>query len=111
MAVVSYETGRIKKGDTVIVLTGKNRGKQGQVIRVVHKKDRVFVERVNLIKKHQRATQKIQAGIVEKEASIHTSNLAVVCPKCKKGVRIGYKLHEDGAKVRVCRTCGEELDK
>ncbi|MGD0210492.1 MAG: 50S ribosomal protein L24 [Desulfomonilia bacterium] len=111
MAVVRYETGRIKKGDTVVVLAGKNKGKQGNVIRLLHKKDRLYVERVNLIKRHTKPTQTSQGGIVEKEASIHTSNVAFVCPKCKKGVRIGYKGHEDGTKVRVCRSCGEELDK
>ena len=111
MAVVRHETGRIKKGDTVVVLTGKSRGKQGQVMRVIQKKDRVLVERVNIIKKHTKPTQNSQGGIVEKEASIHTSNVALRCPKCKKGVRIGYKYHDDGAKVRVCRRCGEELDK
>ncbi|HOS96690.1 MAG TPA: 50S ribosomal protein L24 [Deltaproteobacteria bacterium] len=111
MAVARHETGRVKKGDTVVVLGGKNKGKQGQVIRVVHKKDRVVVERVNLIKRHTRPTQNSQGGIVEKEASIHASNVALVCPKCRKGVRIGFKVHDDGSKVRVCRTCGEELDK
>jgi large subunit ribosomal protein L24 len=111
MAVVRYETGRIKKGDTVVVLGGKNKGKQGQVMRVNHKKDKLLVERVNIIKKHQKPTQTSQGGIVDKEASIHKSNVALVCPKCKKGVRIGYKAHEDGSKVRVCRSCGEELDK
>ncbi|HOJ12933.1 MAG TPA: 50S ribosomal protein L24 [Deltaproteobacteria bacterium] len=111
MAVVRHETGRIRKGDTVIVLTGKNKGKQGQVIRVVPKKDRVVVERVNMIKRHTRPSQKSQGGIVEKEAPIHLSNVAIVCPACKKAVRIGFKFHEDGTKVRYCRSCSEELDK
>jgi large subunit ribosomal protein L24 len=103
---------RIKKGDTVVVLAGKNKGKQGQVLRIANKKGRVFVERVNMIKKHQKPTQQSsQGGIVEKEASINASNVAPVCPKCKKGVRIGFKRHDDGKKVRVCRKCGEELDK
>jgi len=111
MAVVKYETGRIKKGDTVVVLSGKNKGKQGQVMKVNHKKDKLLVERVNIVKKHQKPTQTSQGGIIDKEALIHKSNIALVCPKCKKGVRIGYKDHEDGSKVRVCRSCGEELDK
>lgn len=102
---------KIKKGDTVEVLTGKNRGKQGQVLRIQNKKGRVFVERVNMIKRHQKPTQNTQGGIVEKEASIDASNLAPVCSKCKKGVRIGFKVHDDGKKVRVCKKCGEELDK
>lgn len=111
MAVVRHETGRIRKGDTVVVLTGKSKGKQGQVIRVIPKKDRVVVERVNMIKRHTRPSQKSQGGIVEKEASIHVSNVALVCPKCNKGVRIGFRIHEDGSKVRFCRSCNEELDK
>jgi large subunit ribosomal protein L24 len=111
MAVVRHETGRIRKGDTVVVLTGKSQGKQGKVIKVIQKKDRVLVERVNMIKRHQKPTQKSQGGIVEKEASIHASNVALFCPKCKKGARIGYKVHDDGTKVRACRRCGEELDK
>ncbi|HDP24208.1 MAG TPA: 50S ribosomal protein L24 [Deltaproteobacteria bacterium] len=109
--MAKYESCRIKKGDTVIVLAGKNRDKQGKVIRVLNKKDRILVERVNIVKKHQKPTQTSQGGIVEKESSIHTSNLAIVCPKCNKGVRTGIKFHDDGKKVRVCRRCGEELDR
>ena len=108
--MAKHESIRIKKGDTVVVLAGKNKGKQGQVIRLLNKKDRIFVERVNLVKKHQKPTQTSQGGIVEKEASIHISNVALVCPKCKTGVRVGYKFHDDGKKVRVCVSCGEELD-
>ena len=111
MSVVTHETGRIKKGDTVVVLAGKNKGKQGKVIRILNKKDRLYVERVNMIKRHTKPTQSSQGGIVEKEASIHTSNVAIYCGKCRKAARIGYKVHEDGTKVRVCRRCGEELDK
>lgn len=102
---------RVKKGDTVEVLAGKSKGKQGQVMRILTKKGRVLVERVNMIKRHQKPTQNTQGGIIEKEASIDASNVAPVCPKCRKGVRIGFKLHDDGKKVRVCRKCGEELDK
>ena len=102
---------RVKKGDTVQVLAGKNKGKQGQVMRILTKKGRVLVERVNMIKRHQKPTQNTQGGIIEKEASIDASNVAPVCPKCRKGVRIGFKLHDDGTKVRVCKKCGEELDK
>jgi large subunit ribosomal protein L24 len=111
MAVARHETGRIRKGDTVVVLTGKNKGKQGQVIRVIPKKDRVVVERVNMIKRHTKPSQKSQGGIVEKEAAIQVSNVALVCPACKKAVRVGFKVHEDGAKVRYCRGCSGELDK
>jgi large subunit ribosomal protein L24 len=105
-----HEPSRIKKGDTVIVLTGKNADKRGKVIKVLTKKDRVLVERVNMIKKHQKQTKSAQGGIVEKESGIDVSNVALFCTKCNKGVRIGYKLHDDGSKVRVCKGCGEELE-
>ncbi|HOO45323.1 MAG TPA: 50S ribosomal protein L24 [Deltaproteobacteria bacterium] len=108
--MAKHETGKIRKGDSVVVLAGKNNGKQGQVLRVLNKKNRVLVERVNMVKKHQKPTQSSQGGIIEKEASIHLSNVALNCPKCKKGVKVGYKFHDDGQKVRVCRNCGEELD-
>jgi large subunit ribosomal protein L24 len=108
--MAKHETSKIRKGDTVVVLAGKDGGRQGQVIRILGKKDRVLVERVNLVKRHTKPTQTSQGGIVEKEASIHTSNVALHCPKCSKGVKVGYKFHDDGAKVRVCRNCGEELD-
>lgn len=105
-----YETSKVKKGDTVVVLSGKSSGRQGKVIKVLPKKDRVLVERVNMIKRHQRPTKTSQGGIVEKEAAIHISNVALYCPKCARGVRVGYKLHDDGAKVRVCKRCGEEFE-
>ncbi len=103
------EAVKIKKGDAVEVISGKNRGKKGKVIKLLTKKDRVLVERVNIVKRHQKPTKTSQGGIVEKEAGVHVSNVALVCPKCDKGVRIGFKIHSDGEKVRVCRNCGEEL--
>lgn len=105
-----HEPIKIKKGDTVVVLTGKNAGKRGKVIKMLTKKDRVLVERVNMIKRHQKPTKNAQGGIMEKEAGIDVSNVALFCTKCNKGVRIGYKMHDDGAKVRVCKSCGEELE-
>lgn len=105
-----HESMKLKKGDTVVVLTGKSNGKQGKIIKIQTKKDRVFVERVNMIKRHQRPSKSNQGGIVEKEASIHISNVALLCPKCAKGVRVGYRFHDDGHKVRVCKHCGEELE-
>ena len=108
--MAKYELMGIKKGDTVVVLAGKSKGRQGKILRVLPKKDRVFVERANMIKRHMKPTQTSQGGIVEKEAGIHRSNVAMVCPKCGKGARIGYVTHKDGQKVRVCRRCGEELD-
>jgi len=104
-----YESMKVKKGDTVVVLSGKSQGRQGKIIRVLAKKDRVYVERVNMIKRHTKPTKNSQGGIVEKEASIHVSNVALYCPKCAKGVRIGYTVHKDGSKVRACKRCGQEF--
>ena len=101
---------KIRKGDTVEVLCGKEKGKKAQVIKVISGKNRVLVERVSMVKRHQKRTQTSAGGIVEKEASIHISNVALVCPKCNKGVRVGFRFHEDGSKVRICKNCGEELD-
>jgi large subunit ribosomal protein L24 len=104
------QTKRLKKGYLVKVISGKEKGKTGKVMRILKKKDRVTVEKVNLIKKHQRPDAKGKGGIVEKEGSIHASNLLLVCGKCNEGVRIGSKILEDGKKVRVCRECNEILE-
>ncbi len=105
-----YESSKIKKGDTVEVLCGKNRGKKGKVIKLFKKNDKVLVERVNMVKRHQKPTKTAQGGIIEKESSIHISNIALVCPKCDRGMKVGYKFHAGGEKVRICKNCGEELD-
>ena len=100
---------KIHKDDTVQVLTGKDKGKQGKVVRVVTKKDAVIVSGVNLVKKAmKRRSQQDAGGIAEVEAPIHISNVGIVCPKCKRPVKIGYKLDGD-KKIRVCRKCGEAL--
>jgi large subunit ribosomal protein L24 len=105
-------SGHIKKDDFVRVITGKDRGKQGKVLRVFPKEGRLIVERINMIKRHTRPTQKMQqGGIIEREGKIHISNVMLVCTKCDRGRRIGHKLLDDGKKVRVCRRCGEVLDK
>lgn len=102
---------RVKKGDTVVVLTGKDRDKKGRVLAVIPKKERVIVEGVNIIKKHQRPSRKYpQGGIIEKEGSIHISNVMLVCPKCDKPTRIGARVLEDGRRVRVCKKCKEVID-
>jgi large subunit ribosomal protein L24 len=102
----------VRKGDTVIVVSGKERGKRGRVLRVIPEKSRVVVERINLIKKHQRPTQKIrQGGIIEREGSIHISNVMVVDPASSKPTRVGSRTLGDGKKVRVARRSGEILDK
>lgn len=102
----------IKKGDTVVVISGKSKGKRGKVLRVDPDKQRVVIEGVNMVKKHQKPTQKImQGGIIEKEASIAASAAMLWCAKCQEPARTGHKVLEGGKKVRVCHRCGEVLDK
>jgi len=102
----------VRKGDTVIVVAGKERGKRGRVLRVIPEKNRVVVERINMIKKHQRPTQKLrQGGIIEREGSIHLSNVMVVDPTGDRPTRIGMRALADGRKVRVARKSGEIIDK
>ena len=102
----------VRKGDTVIVVAGKERGKKGKVLRVLPEKGRVVVERINMIKKHQKPTQKLrQGGIIEREGAIHLSNVMLVDPASNKPTRVGMKALSDGKKVRVARRSGEMLDK
>ena len=102
----------VRKGDTVVVVAGKERGKKGKVLRVIPEKGRVVVERVNMIKKHQRPTQKVrQGGIIGREGSIHLSNVMLVDPGSDKPTRVGMKALSDGKKVRVARRSGEMLDR
>lgn len=102
----------VRKGDTVVVVAGKERGKKGKVLRVIPEKGRVVVERLNLIKKHQRPTQKVrQGGIIEREGSIHLSNVMLLDPSSDKPTRVGMKALADGKKVRVARRSGEMLDR
>ena len=101
---------QIKKDDRVTVLTGKDKGKTGKVLRVLSDKNRVVVEKVNMIKRHARPSQTNKGGIIEKEGPIHVSNLQVICPKCADPARLGKKVLEDGSRVRVCRKCGEVID-
>ena len=101
----------IKKSDKVMVLSGKERGKIGAVLKVDSEKGRVVVEKINMVKRHTRPGGKTaQGGIVEKEAPIHISNLMLVCNKCAERTRIGKRILEDGSRVRVCKKCGELLD-
>jgi large subunit ribosomal protein L24 len=100
---------KIKKGDKVIVLAGKDRGAEGEVVRVMPQDDRLVVRGVNLIKKHQRQTQTDQGGIISREASIHISNVALKDPSTGKATRVGFKV-EDGKKVRIAKLSGEVID-
>jgi len=102
---------KIRRGDFVEVIAGKEKGKRGKVLKVLPKKERVIVEKVNIIKKHARPSPTTgQGGIIEKEGSIHISNVMIVCPKCDKPVRVGIKFLEDGKKVRFCKKCGEIIE-
>lgn len=100
----------LKKNDTVVALTGKDKGKSGKVLRIDTEKSRVVVEKLNVVKRHRKPTQASpQGGIVEKELSIAISNVALMCKKCDKGVRVARKVLEDGSKVRICKKCGETI--
>jgi len=98
--------------DQVEVIAGKDKGRVGKILKIERTADRATVERINMIKKHQKPVDAQQSGgIIEREASIHISNLMLVCPECAKTVRIGKKILEDGAKVRMCKSCGATLEK
>ncbi|MEI9888084.1 MAG: 50S ribosomal protein L24 [Rhizomicrobium sp.] len=101
---------KIKKGDRVIVTAGRDKGKKGEVIRVYGEESRALVSGVNLVKRHQKQTQKAQGGIVSKEAPVHLSNLAHVDPKDGSATRIGWKELNDGRKVRFAKKSGEVID-
>jgi len=102
----------IRRGDTVAVMAGKERGKRGKVLRVLRDSGRVLVEKVNMVKRHQRPTQKLrQGGIIERENPLALSNVLVVCGRCDRPVRTGIKVLADGRKLRACRRCGEAVDK
>jgi large subunit ribosomal protein L24 len=100
----------VKKGDTVEVVGGKNRGKRGKVLHVFPKRGRIVVEGVNVVKRHAKPTPKLpQGGIVEKEALIPASKVMLVCNRCGEAARFGHDHLPDGTKVRVCRNCGEQI--
>ena len=102
---------KIRKNDNVLVIAGKDKGKNGKVRFVYNKKDRVMVEGVNFVKKHTRANAQVsQAGIIEREMPIGTSNVMLICSKCNKPTRIGKRFLEDGKKVRFCLSCKEVID-
>ncbi|MCK4379082.1 MAG: 50S ribosomal protein L24 [Deltaproteobacteria bacterium] len=102
---------RVKKGDKVMVIAGKDKEKSGKIKKVDFEKKRVVVEKLNMIKRHTKPGMGTQGGILEKEASIHLSNVMPICSKCDKPVRVGYKVLADQSKVRVCKRCDELLDK
>ena len=102
----------IKKNDLVMVIHGKERGKSARVLKVLPEKEKVLLEKINFVKRHSRPHgQQRRGGIIEKEAPLHISNVMLLCEKCNKPVRIGHRIMEGGKKARVCRKCGETLDK
>ncbi|MBE3591296.1 MAG: 50S ribosomal protein L24 [Firmicutes bacterium] len=103
----------VRKGDTVVVISGKDRGKRGKVLRVLPREERVVVEGVNIVKRHTKPNppKVMQGGIIEQEAPIHRSNVMVVCRSCGEPTRVGKAILEDGTRARKCRKCGEILDR
>ncbi|NIO10562.1 MAG: 50S ribosomal protein L24 [Deltaproteobacteria bacterium] len=102
---------QLRKNDNVMIITGKERGTTGKVLKVLAEKDRAIIERLNLVKRHTKPRGPQQpGGILEKEASIHLSNLMLMCDRCNAPVRFGHKVLADGNKVRICRRCGETID-
>ena len=107
-----YKRFNIKKDDIVQVVAGKEKGKKGKVLGLFPESSKVTIEKLNMLKRHMKSDGKSrQAGILEKEGSIHISNVRIVCDKCGMGVRIRRKKLEDGKRVRVCRTCEEVIDR
>ncbi len=103
---------RIRRDDQVMVISGKEKGKTGKVLRVIPEKPAVVVEKLNMVKRHTRPSQRHRhGGIIEKEMPIALSNVMLLCEKCRGPVRVGKKVLEDGRRVRFCRKCGEVLDK
>jgi large subunit ribosomal protein L24 len=107
---LKFQTLHVRRGDRVRLLSGKDRGKEGRVLEVVAEKDRVLVEKVNVVKRHQKPSAKIQkGGIVEKENYVHVSKVMLICPQCKVGMRPRHAVM-DGVRTRTCRKCNEPLD-
>jgi large subunit ribosomal protein L24 len=101
---------KIKKGDKVVVITGRDKGRSGEVIRVLPKEERAVVRGINLVKRHQRQTAKQEGGIISKEGAVHLSNLAFADPKDGKPTRVGFKILDDGRKVRFAKRSGDLID-
>ncbi len=100
----------VKTGDTVVVLSGKDKGKKGQVMAVSPKEGKVIVEKVNMVSKHVKPRKMGEpGGIIKAEGAMYASKVQIVCPRCKKPTRVGHKVNEDGSKDRICRKCGETL--
>lgn len=101
---------RLKKGDNVVVLTGKDKGRSGTVLSMITKTDRALVQGINMVKRHTKQSQSSEGGIIAKEASIHVSNLALVDPKDGKATKVGIKTNDDGKRVRFAKRSGDLID-
>lgn len=101
---------KIRKGDKVVVLAGKDKGRTGEVLRVLPKDDKAVVRGVNVVRRHQRQTQSQEGGIISKEAPVHISNIAIADPKDGKPTRVGFRVEKDGKKVRVAKRSGEVIN-
>ena len=110
---MSLSISSLRKNDNVLVITGKDRGKRGRVLKVTPDKNRLIVEGVNIIKRHTKPNpgKNIKGGVMQREATLHASNVQLVCPECGKTTRVGRKVLADGRKVRVCRKCEGVVDK
>jgi large subunit ribosomal protein L24 len=102
---------KVKKGDKVVVISGKDKGKRGEVLRVLPKEQRAVVQGVNTVTRHTRPSMQTQGGLVKKEAPVHLSNLMLIDPSSDKPTRVGFKTLEDGTKVRIARASGEQIDR
>ena len=102
--------GRLKKGDMVKMLAGKDKGKTGKVLKTIPEKNKIVIEKLNIIKKHKKPDQKVKGGIVEKEGAVHMSKVGLLCNKCNTAVRIRSKILEDGKKVRICSKCNDVIN-
>ncbi|HDQ03654.1 MAG TPA: 50S ribosomal protein L24 [Deltaproteobacteria bacterium] len=101
---------KFKKGDMVKVLSGKDKGKTGKVLKTIPDRERIVIEKINIVKRHRRPDQKSKGGVLEKESSIHVSQVGLMCSKCNTPVRIRSKKLEDGKKVRICVKCGDVIN-
>ena len=101
----------VKKGDQILVLSGKDKGRKGKVMESFPTEGKVLVEGINIVKKHTKSKQRVQGGVQEQPAPIQSSNLMVICPACKAPTRVGQKELKDGSKVRACKKCDENIDK
>lgn len=100
----------VKTGDTVVVLSGKEKGKKGQVLAVSPKEGKVILEKINMVSKHVKPKKMgEQGGIIKAEGAMYACKVQIICPRCKKPTRIGFKVNADGSKDRICRKCGEAL--